>query len=435
MSKQAGTTREQQTLQAELDELSRSPLLADLQKTLGGVNFFDISGMKRQETKHSYFLLGLFDPEGYHGWKDAFARNFLERAGLHCPDDLPAAFFTQLQRGCVEYKFSANESRVDLMLYACNTVVIIENKVDSGEHDNQLTKYEAGIAVDGQFAGFTKYYIFLTKDGKSPAGDNKQWRTVSYGDVIACILEAQKQIAAPNQDTAEYAIILNHYIKFLKREVIMNMNDMPDVKVLYDAIRQDFPHAFAFLATHNVNEKFEYVKTRLIAMLQGEAKSRGLIFEEKDAKNATKRYGDTGRRIQFKTEGMRKLLRKQHSYENTFLCEIASEDQKKFKAYVYPRAGTDFSDPDVAKVVELCNEREQETGGKAKIFTIGSTSHLLELHGPKGAKTLFTVEEAYDRLSSGVAVEEKEIENVITALLDEIADIEKAFAQKLGIKL
>lgn len=413
------TKKERQVEQ--LLNMSQSHELAELQKILGGVNFFELSGMKKQEPKHSHFLLELFDPNGLHGWKDAFARAFLRRAGLRTPEDLPEDFYRKLQRDS-EYIFSSNGRRVDLLLYAENKVVIIENKVDSDEHDDQLAKYKSGSDVDKMFAGYEKFFVFLTKDGKKPKDDDKDWKTVSYGDVLDSILEAQ-EVMSQNEDADEYKIILKHYIKFLKKEVIMDINDMPDVKEILDELKKNYPDAVDILAKHyKTDSKFEFVKKEIMDILNDEAACRGLILQEKDGNNKSKKYGDKGRRIQFKTQGMTELLNKQQSWQNPVIYEIACEQEgKSFKAYAYPKGDTDFNDEDMKRIIKLCNEHENVPNRK---FKNGSGTHLLDL-----AK-LFTVEDAYDDLTGDDSLKKDKFKCEIVNLLDKIQEIEADFKAK-----
>lgn len=412
-NEEAQCTRRNQQLKAML----QSAEVQDLQRRLEGLNFFELCGMNKQETKHSYFLLNLFDVHGKHGWGDAFAKAFCDQAGI----SLPQEFFSKLGTAKREYKFKNNDSRVDLLLYANKTVILIENKVDASLHDNQLTKYENGIDEDEFFKGYTKYYVFLTKDGRMPESGNQDWRPVSYGAVIDAILEAQQTVVpGKDADADEYAIFIKHYIKFLRREVIMNIEDLDtEAKGLYKQLQEQFPDAVAFLSKEFPDEKVVAVSQKIAAILQQEKDTRKLRLSRKD--------GIVGAgRIQFKTERLNERFASvSPSLTNPFFYEISidgSNDTKKImKAYAYAR-DQDVNEPTYQKVRSIFGKYETKHGRKPKT---GKSSHVLELNGGNP----IYVYDVYDKLESapenGVNLGEKILRNFVDSILDEIEEIEK----------
>lgn len=419
MRKKAATKEETQcTLRnQQLSNMLSSTDLKPVEEMLDGLDFFELCGMNKQETKHSYFLLNLFDVNGKHGWGDAFAKAFCDKAGI----SLPQEFFSKLGTAKREYKFKNNDSRVDLLLYANKTVILIENKVDASLHDDQLTKYENGIDEDEFFKGYTKYYVFLTKDGRMPESGNQEWRPVSYGAVIDAILEAQQKVVpGRDSDADEYAIFIKHYIKFLRREVIMNIEDLDtDAKNLYKQLQTKYPNAIAFLSKEFPDEKVVAVSQKIAAILQQEKDTRKLCLSKRD--------GIVGAgRIQFKTDRLnRHFASVSPSLTNPFLYEISidgSNDTKKImKAYAYAR-DQDINEPTYQKVRALFGKYETKHARKPKT---GKSSHVLELYGGNP----IYVYDVYDKLESapenGVNLGEQILRNFVDSILDEIEEIEK----------
>jgi PD-(D/E)XK nuclease superfamily len=64
-------------------------------------------------------------------------------------------------------------------------IVVVENKVDAVEHDEQLSSYEQAVwkwARDHRRNSFEQRLVFLTPGGRAPDGlfDHEAWLTVSY---------------------------------------------------------------------------------------------------------------------------------------------------------------------------------------------------------------------------------------------------------------
>src|SRR5215212_1191844 len=111
--------------------------LQELEARLGQFNIFEALGAARQELRHSAFLAFLLDPQQLHGWGDAFLKRLLQEAlvtedrsghGL-APIDIEVMDFDQL----VAYRERHN---IDIFLIdeRNRLAIIIENKIDSGEH-------------------------------------------------------------------------------------------------------------------------------------------------------------------------------------------------------------------------------------------------------------------------------------------------------------
>ena len=260
-----------------------------------------------------------------------------------------------------------------------------------------------------------------------PESGNANWIPMSYGDVIDAIFEAQQKVVpGKTADADEYAIILKHYIKFLRREVIMNIEDLDtEAKGLYKQLQGQFPDAVAFLSKEFPDEKVVAVSQKIAEILQQEKDTRKLRLSRKD--------GIVGAgRIQFKTDRLnRNFASVSPTLNNPFFYEISidgSNDTKKImKAYAYAR-DQDVNEPTYQKVRALFGEYETKNGRTPKT---GRSSHVLELNGGNP----IYVYDVYDKLESapenGVNLGEKILHTFVDSILDEIEKVEAEIEKKI----
>lgn len=404
-----------QQLNKELEELENDEDFKRLQEVLAGNNFFKLSGMVKQETKHSYFLFNLFDPNGAYGWGTDFVKDFFENRLLL---ELPSTFYSQMNAIKREYKFNKNEKRIDLLLYSNDTVVLIENKINADESDNQLTNYEEGIENDNKFSQYNKKYIFLTPDGRLPKNEQKnKWITANYGQIIDSIREMQKMHKPQTQDEQELHIFLEHYIKFLRNYVIMSVEFLDEeTKRIHENLSKRYPEATAFMGKRHPDDKLLFISKEISKILKDVKDQYGLKLLGKDGI-----IGKNGKRIQFKTTKMGNLLKKQNSKANPIIYEVSDDvlPNKSMSAYAYCR-NADFTDDNLTKILDRCAAIEQSNDRTPKM---GKESHKLEF------KEKFDIDSIYEGLQ--IDKDDPRLREQIINLLEEIRKTENEIEQNL----
>ena len=133
-------------------------------------NLFNVLGVQHLERQHSEVIAWLLDPYCSHGLYDAFLRLFLcdvtiqaRKIGISAPSAKTVRSWnlrsTEVDRECagIDIQLVNNESRF---------ICIIENKVFSDEHTNQLTRYFN--QTTSRFEGFHIIPVFLTPYGVRP---------------------------------------------------------------------------------------------------------------------------------------------------------------------------------------------------------------------------------------------------------------------------
>lgn len=130
-------------------------------------NFFESLGVASIERIHSQMISWIFN--NYKEFKEKTFCAFLEYFGINI--NLIKEVVT-----CTEYK------SIDILLLINNTALVVENKIKSSEHSNQLLRYKEIIAND--FKKNNVKYVYLTLGENS---NNNDWKNVSYSDLLLAL--------------------------------------------------------------------------------------------------------------------------------------------------------------------------------------------------------------------------------------------------------
>lgn len=186
---------------------------------LGGMvsefNLFEAMGMVRQEIRHSHFLGTLLNPRESHGLGSRFFESLFARL-LYGLRDRHECEISLLDIDLCDYddlQVSREQERIDLLLVSEQNrqVFIIENKIDAGEHGNQLERYEQSVLR--RYPEYRKVFVFLTLDGSEASRDG--WLNLSYAQVIQCLSELVADYG--HQIPLSARIGIEHYITLFKR--------------------------------------------------------------------------------------------------------------------------------------------------------------------------------------------------------------------------
>lgn len=180
-------------------------------------------GKARSEVMHTQCLAYLLDHRAPHGLGIRCLRELLALLGRHIPGE---DVFEQLGREnnerlrrisvyaerCVESlpdRGNATEERrcdiwLELIEEGRSVVVIIENKVDAGEHGSQLSSYEQAVwqwARQNRRLSFDAKLIFLTPNGRPPDGqaDQQLWVAIGYKELAAALAQAGRDAPEPGR--------------------------------------------------------------------------------------------------------------------------------------------------------------------------------------------------------------------------------------------
>ena len=250
-----------------------------------GINLFDAVDMTTQEIKHSGFLAWLLSPARPHGLGNAFLRRVLEilftrpkPAGESCSpnseilckagiSDLAALepFFESEITVEKEYVVHNRESRIDIFVEskAAKTVLVIENKVFTGAHDDQLERYRRELA---DRTDWKKIFVFLTPHGDAPSTDDdpsRVWCVLSYADILRAVRDLAQTCGRRN---LKLKYLLEDYIDMVDTNILKKNRDL---RALCKRIRREHADAVALLLAYTDNSEavLEYAAQALDAML------------------------------------------------------------------------------------------------------------------------------------------------------------------------
>jgi hypothetical protein len=210
-----------------------NPDLNLLESKLSSFNIFEAIGMTRQEIRHSYFLTFLLNPSETHYFGDLFLKRFL--IAVLCSLESSPISAVEIDVANLENAEVKREYRnIDILVHLPNEqiVIAIENKVDSGEHGNQLKNYHDTIS--SEFPGCRTFLIYLTKEGDSPS--RPDWHPISYKLISHCIDDICTQHAAKMNDDVRN--LMTHYSNLIKRHIMSDSEIAQLCRKIYKQHRQ-----------------------------------------------------------------------------------------------------------------------------------------------------------------------------------------------------
>ena len=216
--------------------------LKELEQKFEGFNIFDCLRLTRAEIRHSNFLAWLLDPNETHGMNDYFLKEFLKEVLLKKKNEIKKINGIEIELKIPE---SENKTRKDTynmpsifdidywdmsnvdvyreyeyidLLFVDNTnkfVFVIENKIDTAQHDEQLARYRE--IVDSKYPNDTykKLYIYLKPQQEDV---EKPYIFVDYSIVKAVLEETKKSKA--DKISKEILMTIEHYNKIIERDIM-----------------------------------------------------------------------------------------------------------------------------------------------------------------------------------------------------------------------
>ena len=196
-----------------------NPDLERLEQLSGRFNLFEAIGVRKQELRHSDFLAFLLSPQQPHGLGDYFLKRLLQRtlagnrrAGL--PISLIDLDVWSLDSALVLREWN----NIDLLIVdeTHNLVVVIENKIESAEHSDQLNRYLR--TVEHHYPGFRVLALFLTPQGELPSDERYlPLRYTVVVELVEQVLDARRSVLGADVQT-----LLRHYADLLRTHVVSN---------------------------------------------------------------------------------------------------------------------------------------------------------------------------------------------------------------------
>ena len=204
------------TVHQDLAALERLVVANDdllrLEALIGRFNVFDALDVARSEIRHSNSLAFLLDPAESHGQSQLFLKALLMDLLQSAPSNLRP--FSPIELDGVDLRgieIRREWQNIDVLI-TCQQpsfVIAIENKVDSGEHSNQLSRYQKAVAAS--FPGTPALFVFLTLSGSEPS--SPAWVTYSYNDIYRVFHRVRETHKGSIGN--DVSVFLDHYLSLI----------------------------------------------------------------------------------------------------------------------------------------------------------------------------------------------------------------------------
>ena len=220
----SGQSKEEVALRA----LAADPRLETIHEMLTEFNLFDILGVERSELQHSRVLAWLLNPRGSHGLGHSFLHEFLaqvvsegNRIGISRVSPTDVQGWNMPNAEVVRERHN-----IDILIVGEDEefVCFIENKVDSGEHSEQLARYYE--AVKKSYKTCKRLPVYLTPGAVAPSKsqDARWYVPMGYGRVADLLAERlRSQGATINTNAAGF---LQQYEQTLRRRILDAPSDI-----------------------------------------------------------------------------------------------------------------------------------------------------------------------------------------------------------------
>jgi hypothetical protein len=256
------------------------------------MNFFDLSGMGIKEEHHSTFLASMLDVNATHGLNNKVLQRFCEKlwnyetaddgkpklALLQNKEILVNAQVTQADLDAFvksddviikkEFQLESDlsdtkDSRLDIFMYSekTKTVLVIENKVGSTTHTDQLKRYESALVKPiNNFSNYDKrILIYLSPFGELPYNKdgneqyNERWCVMDYATIKTIIGEVIKNdLQTLKQGKGKLKTILEDYIDYMDTNIL---NSDKNIQKLCSDLWSKHHDALTYLTTHIDNSQ------------------------------------------------------------------------------------------------------------------------------------------------------------------------------------
>ena len=279
------TLQRLENLCAELDKIK---LIENIK-----ANIFDAVGKERQEVKRSAFIGWLLAPAKPHGLGNRFLAEFCRRlfvsdsvsvqqrnlnalaiGGIHSIEDLSNFINDTKLEVFRERVLVDSESRIDIYIEsaATKTAVVIENKVFTDNHDDQLYRYIEQLDTYSKNRHNLierRIFVYLTPLGTPP--DDRQehneahnmYCLFSYKEILN-ILEKVKKYCAEQR----VLFLMEDYAAMVKKNILKEDEKVrAKCREIYRAYEKEIELLLRY-NSDNANDVIKYCKEKLIEKLQ-----------------------------------------------------------------------------------------------------------------------------------------------------------------------
>ena len=297
-------------------------------------SFFEYLGIADVERIHSQFFAWIFS-------SDCNAIDSIQK------DELLQKVF-RLKSNSHILNTQTERDGIDILIETDKEIVVIENKIKSSQHSNQLERYKE--FCEKHFLNKKKYYHFLTLIGEHT--EHQEWIRISYLQIYNSLKSLKLK---PEEN---HSVIINEYLIFLDRLVSV-VEDFKKNASKYDMMFLDGKKK----KEHKINAEYTNDNEKFIAANQLETILQkcylsSLVEEIKTPKGLiTDTRGDA--LVDFP-------LQRDIEYEGRYYTTIIQlqEDTIKFAFAIYgenyPKSDKKWIDKVIPKMEKLSSENNHD---------------------------------------------------------------------------
>ncbi|MBS4068978.1 MAG: PD-(D/E)XK nuclease family protein [Sulfurimonas sp.] len=196
-------------------------------------DLFEIMKVSRKELIHSDIIASLLNPNGSHKMGHTFVNMFIKALNVEkegC-QGMPFSLSTIISAINSNVRVFRERYNIDILLVFMDIklVIAIENKIDAGEQDNQIKRYQE--CLEEKYPDYKQALVFLTIDGRAPSTADDNIKIPIYlmtYKTISKISELSRKSACP---AAQF---------FLEQFIIHLENHMNGNQEIYELCNQIF---------------------------------------------------------------------------------------------------------------------------------------------------------------------------------------------------
>ena len=235
-------------------------------------NIFSVLKIQRQELMHSNMLAFLFDPN-----QSDFLKNFLRvLVETECIEDFDFfdILYGNIENVNIDREHYTNDARpIDILLNfeiinanhdRQKVVIVIENKVDSLQHDDQLKSYKEYVKSKWK-EEYRKYYIYLTPNESENIDDSK-WVKINYRLIDKALEttnlynddESIRSLFQDYKKTVRSEFMSEEKTKELAKKIYSDERNFKVLEYIYNHVRPDWVKETSKILFNLINSKPGY---------------------------------------------------------------------------------------------------------------------------------------------------------------------------------
>ena len=219
-----------------------NPDLERLEAILDEFNPFVAMRWTRQETRHSCFLRWILDPSETHGLGPYFLRQFVKYIASLSSQPASLSVVDLDSWSYMTTQVHVEWSNIDLLIRDDfhKLIVVIENKIDTGEHSEQLNRYRCSI--ERQFPQYNRLFVYLTMDGEDASDDS--FVPLGYADLIRLVQDTT--VRRHDQIHPSVIAFMGSYVEMLRRHIVEDSEIQKLCEKIYKTHRRALEILFEF---------------------------------------------------------------------------------------------------------------------------------------------------------------------------------------------